>query len=142
MQLKEIVAEEMRPFFASDRTNIRIEGPAVPLDPRGALTLGMAIHELATNAAKYGAFSVPEGHVAVTWTVERSGDVQYLALDWIEQNGPPVTAPVKRGFGTVLIERGLSYDLAGEAKVQFLPDGVQARLRAVVGDPQKSMPSE
>ena len=138
VQLKEIVAEEMRPFLAGDRANVRIEGPAVPLDPRGALALGMAIHELATNAAKYGALSVPEGDVAVTWTLERNGDDECLALDWTEQNGPPVTAPVKRGFGTMLIERGLSHDLAGEAKVQFLPDGVQAQLRAVVGSSRKS----
>ena len=142
VQLNEIVAEEMRPFLAGDRANVRIEGPAVPLDPRGALALGMAIHELATNAAKYGALSVPEGDVAVTWTVERSGDEEYLALDWIEQNGPPVTAPVKKGFGTILIERGLSHDLAGEAKIQFLPNGVQARLRTVVGNPSKSAASE
>jgi two-component system CheB/CheR fusion protein len=142
VQLNEIVAEEMRPFLAGDRANVRIEGPAVPLDPRGALALGMAIHELATNAVKYGALSVPEGDVAVTWTVERNGDEEYLALNWIEQNGPPVTAPVKKGFGTILIERGLSHDLAGEAKIQFLPDGVQARLRTVVGNPNKSAASE
>ena len=71
VQLDEIVAEELRPFMANDRTNIVIKGPAVSLDPRGALALGMAIHELATNAAKYGALSVPEGNVAVTWVVER-----------------------------------------------------------------------
>jgi two-component system CheB/CheR fusion protein len=133
VQLKEIVVEEMRPFTASDRANIRIEGPAVALDPRSALALGMAIHELATNAAKYGALSVPEGNVAVTWTTERSSGGERLALDWIEQNGPPVTAPTKRGFGRTLIERGLTHDLAGEAKVQFLPDGVRAHLSAVVG---------
>ena len=130
VQLQEIVAEELRPFMAGDRANVRIEGPAVPLDPRGALALGMAIHELATNAAKYGALSVPEGDVAVTWSVEQSGDGEHLVLDWAEHNGPPVTSPGKRGFGTVLIERGLAHDLSGEAKVQFLPDGVRARVRA------------
>ena len=137
VQLKEIVAEEMRPFMAGDRPNIRIEGPPVPLGPRGALALGMAIHELATNAAKYGALSVTEGDVTVIWTVEQNGANERLALDWIEQNGPPVKAPLKRGFGTILIERGLAHDLAGEATVQFLPDGVRARLSAVVGGPGK-----
>ncbi len=142
VQLKEIVAEEVRPFLSGDRANIRIEGPAVPLHPRGALALGMALHELATNAVKYGALSVPEGDVAVTWTLERSGDEEHLVLDWIERNGPPVTAPAKRGFGTMLIERGLSHDLAGEANIQFLPNGVQARLRAVVRNPGKAPISE
>ncbi len=132
VQLEEIVVEELRPFMAGDRANIRVEGPPVPLDPRGALALGMAIHELATNAAKYGALSVPEGDVAVTWTVERRGDGEHLALDWAERNGPPVTAPAKRGFGTTLIERGLAHDLSGEACIEFLPGGVRASVRAVL----------
>ncbi len=145
VSLQEIVAEELRPFMASDRINIRIAGPAVPLDPRGALALGMAIHELATNAAKYGALSVSEGDVAVTWAVERKGDEGSLVLDWVEQNGPPVTPPDKRGFGTVLIERGLAHDLFGEANVQFLPEGVRATLRAplrseTAGQPKPSAP--
>ena len=132
VQLREVIEEEMRPFMAGDRANIRIEGPPVPLDPRGALALGMAVHELATNAAKYGALSVPEGDVAVTWTLERRDGSDHLALDWTERNGPPVTAPAKRGFGTVLIERGLAQDLSGEAKVEFLPGGVRASVRAVL----------
>jgi len=132
VQLEEIVSEEMGPFIAGDRANIRIEGPAVSLDPRGALAFGMAIHELATNAAKYGALSVPEGNVSVTWTTERSADGDRVALDWIERNGPRVTEPERRGFGTTLIERGLTYDLSGEAKIEFLADGVRARLSAVV----------
>ncbi len=129
VQLDEVVAEELRPFTAADRANIRAEGPPVPLDPRGALALGMAIHELATNAAKYGALSVPEGDVAVTWSLERNGGDEHLTLDWTERNGPPVTAPAKRGFGTTLIERGLAQDLSGEARIEFLPKGVRASVR-------------
>ena len=130
VQLEEIVAEELRPFMAGDRANVRIEGPTVPLDARGALALGMAIHELATNAAKYGALSVPEGDVAVTWAVERTGEDEYLVLDWTEQNGPSVTPPAKQGLGIVLIERGLAHDLSGKVKVEFLPGGVRASVRA------------
>ena len=130
VKLQEIVAEELRPFMASDRINIRIEGPPVPLEPRGALALGMALHELATNAVKYGALSVPEGDVAVTWAVERTGDDEHLVLDWVEQNGPPVTAPAKRGFGSTLIERALGHDLSGQATIEFLPGGVRASVRA------------
>ena len=132
VQLREVVAEELRPFTAGDRTNIRVEGPPVPLGPRGALALGMAIHELATNAAKYGALSVPDGDVAVTWSVESDGDDTHLVLDWIERNGPPVTPPAKRGFGSTLIERALGHDLHGHAQIMFLPDGVRANVRATL----------
>ena len=130
VQLREVVTEELRPFMAADRANIRIEGPSVPLDPRSALALGMAIHELATNAAKYGALSVPDGDVAVTWQIECNGDDKHLMLDWTEQNGPPVTPPGKRGFGSTLIERALGHDLQGHAEIMFLPGGVRANVRA------------
>ena len=126
VQLDEIIAEELRPFMADDRTNVVIAGPTVLLNPRGALALGMAVHELATNAAKYGALSVPEGNVAVTW----AADGEYLLLDWVERNGPPVKEPAKRGFGSILIERALGYDLSGKAKIEFLPEGVRAIVRA------------
>jgi len=140
VQLREVVEEELRPFMAGDRASIEIEGPPVPLDPRGASALGMAIHELATNAAKYGALSVPEGNVAVTWAVERTVDDDHLVLNWIEQNGPPVTPPAKRGFGTVLIERGLAHDLSGKAKVQFLPGEVRASVRAPLRNGADGLP--
>lgn len=115
--------------MAGDRANIRIEGPAVPLDSRGALALGMAIHELATNAAKFGALSVPEGDVAVTWTVQHDDENRALVLEWVEQNGPPVTPPARHGFGSILIEPGLAHDLSGEARIEFLPAGVRAFVR-------------
>ena len=131
--LHEVVGEELKPFFATDRANIVLEGPRVPLEPRGALALGMAIHELATNAVKYGALSVPEGDVLVTWALERSEDEEALVMEWTERNGPPVVAPKKRGFGTTLIERGLAHDLSGEVYLDFAPDGLRARLRAPIG---------
>ena len=130
MQLREVVTEELKPFMASDRCNIRIQGPIVPLDSKGALALGMAIHELATNAAKYGALSVPEGNVDVTWDISSDEHSPVLTLDWIEQNGPPVSPPAKRGFGSMLIERGLAHDLSGEAKIEFPISGVTAHVRA------------
>ena len=136
VELREIVDEEMRPFVASDRTNVTIEGPGVQLDPRGALALGMAIHELATNAAKYGALSVAEGDVAVTWSVEDAGDAKHLVLDWTERNGPAVTVPETRGFGIIMIERGLAHDVSGRATVEFLPEGVRARLHVPLPDTQ------
>ena len=132
--LEEIIAEELRPFMAGDRTNVRIKGPPVPLEPRGALALGMAIHELATNAVKYGALSVPDGNVAVTWDMERTDTGQHLILEWVEQDGPAVTPPTSRGFGSTLIERALNHDMSAQAKIEFLPNGVRAHVRAPIRD--------
>ena len=125
-------------YVARDRANVRIEGPPVPLDPRGALALGMAIHELATNAVKYGALSVPEGNVAVTWGVEPTDAGDQLVLEWVERDGPAVTAPTARGFGSTLIERALNHDMSAQAKIEFLPDGVRAHVRA----PMRNRPND
>ena len=130
VQLDEIIAEELRPFMAGDRTNLIFTGPTVLLDPRGALALGMAIHELATNAAKYGALSVPEGDVKISWEIVSASAGDQLLLHWVEQNGPSVTEPVKRGFGSTLIERALSHDLNGNAQIEFRAEGVRATVRA------------
>lgn len=130
VQIQEIVMEELRPFMSDDRRNVHIEGPSVALNSRAALVFGMSIHELATNAVKYGALSVPGGDITVTWSVEQSDQDKELVLEWAERNGPPVTDPARRGFGTVLIERGLAHDLSGKANVEFQPDGVKALFRA------------
>ena len=129
VQLREIVEEELRPFVAPDRANIRIEGPAVSLDSRSALALGLALHELATNAVKYGALSVTEGDVAVTWSLEGE-DASELVLTWVECHGPPVEPPATRGFGRSLIEQALAHDMRAEATLEFTPDGVRATVRA------------
>jgi two-component system CheB/CheR fusion protein len=127
--LADIVREELKPYINEERLNVILNGPDVALDARGALAVGMAVHELTTNAVKYGALSVPEGDVAVTWSIEILDGEPTFSLDWREQHGPPVSLP-KRGFGLMLIERGLAHDLSGEARVAFLPDGVHATLRA------------
>jgi two-component system CheB/CheR fusion protein len=130
--LGDMITEELRPYVADGPTKVRIEGPPVPLDPRGALAFGMAIHELATNAFKYGAFSVPEGNVTVTWDVEQTDTGEDIVLEWVKRNGPPVTAPTARGFGSTLIELALNHDLSAQAKIEFLPEGARARIRAPV----------
>lgn len=128
--LRDVVTEELKPFLDGERINIMVKGPPVPLEPRAALALGMAIHELTTNAVKYGALSVPEGNVSVQWQVEPQLDGKYLALHWIERNGPAVVAPSRHGFGMTLIERGLRQDMDAEVTVEFAVEGVSARLRA------------
>jgi two-component sensor histidine kinase len=90
----------------------------------------MAIHELTTNAMKYGALSVPEGRVDVVWRREAE---DMLVLEWVETGGPPVVAPTHRGFGMGLIERGLRQDMSAEVSVEFLASGVRAQLSAPLG---------
>lgn len=100
-------------------------GPDVTLGPKAAVSLVMAFHELATNAAKYGALSVPGGRVALRWELDGQGG---LRLEWRETGGPQVRAPEQRGFGLRMIERALSTDLGGAVSVQFPPEGLICRI--------------
>ncbi len=93
----------------------------------------MAVHELATNATKYGALSVPAGTVAITWTVT-PGDTPHPTLRWRERNGPPVATPTRRGFGTRLIERGLAQDLGGSVRLTYAPEGVVCTMDVPLGN--------
>jgi two-component sensor histidine kinase len=104
----------------------RLSGPKVRLGPNAAVTLNMAFHELATNALKYGALSKPEGRVEVSWDLDGEGVV---AIAWRECGGPPVTAPVARGFGSRLIEQALPREMGGEAVMDFEPSGLRCRMR-------------
>ena len=101
-----------------------MSGPDVPLSPRLAVVLSMILHEIATNAAKYGALSNDTGKVALDWEVITEDAKPQLRLIWTESGGPHVTAPVQRGFGSRLIERSARDQLGGEATVDFLPRGV------------------
>ena len=105
-----------------------VSGDSLWLAPRAALALSLALHELATNAAKYGALSIERGRVAVSWAT--SGDI--LRLEWKEQDGPSVRQPAARGFGSRLIERGLAADLGGEARLPFEPDGLRCTISATL----------
>jgi two-component sensor histidine kinase len=84
----------------------------------------MALHELATNAVKYGAWSTPEGRVEIRWRVDPGDAGDRLHLEWRERGGPPVVPPKRRGFGSRLIERGLAAELGGEVRMRFDPEGL------------------
>ncbi len=141
--LRDLLIEEIQPYAASDAHNIVMHGPPVRLAAAGALALGLAIHELATNALKYGALSTQEGTVTIHWYIEQGNDgpqlqteqnfEQYFVLQWHEAGGPTVTEPHHRGFGRTLIERVFTHELSGEARMTFDPAGVQAILRAPTG---------
>jgi PAS domain S-box-containing protein len=104
---------------------INCSGPEMQLKPREAIHLGLVLHELGTNARKYGSLKVPEGRLSVTW--RREGN--FVEINWAESGGPRVDPPSRRGFGTLLIERGLKVSLGGEARITFAPTGLTCDMR-------------
>jgi PAS domain S-box-containing protein len=126
--LTDVVRRALEPYrSAQDR--IIVNGPAMRLTPSAALALNLALHELVTNAAKYGALSAPTGRVEVDWSIERDASVPVLDLRWVERDGPPVAPPCRRGFGSRMIERGIALELDGEVRLDFQPEGVQCLIR-------------
>jgi PAS domain S-box-containing protein len=121
--LTRLVADAVAAVRGTD-DRVTVAGPDLLLQPKTAVALAMAIHELATNAVKYGSLSVPEGRVAVDW---ETGDGR-LRLCWREEGGPPVVAPKRRGFGTRMIERALAAELGGEVVIDFAEAGISCRL--------------
>ena len=104
-----------------------VSGPEIRLRARSAETLALAVHELATNAVKYGALSIPDGRIAVTWRAEDRGSVPWLVLDWAE-DGVPDPMPGRRGFGTELLEQTLPYELKAEVEQEFGLNGLRCRI--------------
>ena len=122
--LQDVVSRVLQPYLLNAPERVRMFGPKVPLSPRLAVVLSMILHEIATNAAKYGALSNDSGTATLDWEVITESDKPKLRMIWTEAGGPPVTAPVQRGFGSRLIERSARDQLGGEATVDFLPRGV------------------
>ena len=128
VDLESLVREQLV-VDAAQGERITCSGPQLQLQPRVAVHLGLALHELGTNARKYGALKVPEGRLGVTWRVTGHGAGHVLELNWVESGGPTVSPPAVHGFGTVLIERGLKHSLGGEAHMNFAPTGVMCDMR-------------
>nr|WP_249128160.1 sensor histidine kinase [Bradyrhizobium lablabi] len=131
--LAEVIGRVLRPYLLNNPERVRMFGPAVPLSPRLAVVLSMILHEIATNAAKYGALSNESGTVSLDWEIIEQSAGRQLRLIWSETGGPPVTAPVQRGFGSRLIERSARDQLGGEATVDFLPRGVVYTVTCALG---------
>jgi PAS domain S-box-containing protein len=125
--LRELLSGSLAPYAGGDRMVLR--GEDVVLRPRAVLTLAMAVHELTTNAAKYGALSVPGGRVEIHWRPVRAADDRLmLRIDWAEQGGPPVAEPQRRGFGSKLIEGSIAAELGGSARLAFAPEGLRCEI--------------
>jgi PAS domain S-box-containing protein len=118
-------------------SRIRISGPNVLLAAKPALALSLALHELATNAAKYGALSNGDGFVDLRWHVVHEGEASKFCLTWTEQGGPPILSqPARRGFGSRLIERSFAAEVNGEVKLTYAPTGLVCRLEASLASMQ------
>lgn len=122
---------------AFDERRIRMSGPEIRLNARAAIALSMALHELATNAAKYGALSGEAGQVALAWSSRKAADAVMLEIEWRESGGPPVAAPQRRGFGSRLLTQGVRADLNGAAELLFEPGGVVCRISAPLETPPR-----
>jgi PAS domain S-box-containing protein len=124
--LREVVGRALRPFEPGRHDRIIVEGPSVTLPAKSCLMLTMCLHELATNAAKYGALSNSTGKVSVGWELLRNGSDRKVRLSWRESGGPPVTTPKGKGFGSLLIEQ--SFEGHGETCFEFRSDGLRCAL--------------
>jgi two-component sensor histidine kinase len=126
--LHDLVISELRPHAGGREgggSRILLESERdIRLNPKAAVALGMAMHELATNAVKYGALSTPGGQVTVR---SRIMDDR-LTMDWIESGGPPVQAPDRRGFGSRLLEQGLAGELAGDVSLDYVSTGLTCHM--------------
>ncbi|MEM1149895.1 MAG: chemotaxis protein CheB [Pseudomonadota bacterium] len=120
--LKALVKSELTDVYGKE--SFRIRGPELLVAPQATLAIGMALHELATNAAKYGALSAADGHVNVTWSRTDEGDGEILRLTWKEEGGPQVTEPTGHGFGTTLITATISGTLDGEVRMSWERSGL------------------
>jgi two-component sensor histidine kinase/sensor domain CHASE-containing protein len=130
--IRSVIEAELLPYAQAGDHEIELQGPQIELAPNDALSLGLATHELATNAAKYGALSKTAGKVAVHWKLVSEGLVR---LEWQESGGPPVAPQRGRGFGTDLIERIVAHELKHEVLLEFLPGGVRCVLTIPVRQP-------
>ena len=136
-----VIEGALAPLLDGTAGRVTLDGPPCVIDASAAQSLSLMIHELATNAIKYGALSALAGTVSVAWSLDDIGGEPILTLRWAERGGPPVTPPTRRGFGSRLIERGLAGTTGGAVRVDYPPEGVtcvftapKAGLQARLGE--------
>ena len=142
--LEALISNEAAAFLGDGARRVKIIGPDMLLQPQAFSTIALVVHELMTNAAKYGALSDASGHVAIDWFVNETGD---LTIDWLETGGPLVSTPTRRGFGSTIIQRSVPHELGGSATLNYRGSGLEARFvvptRHVVhtpNAPQRALP--
>jgi two-component sensor histidine kinase len=129
------VTQIIRLEFEAFSDRVKAVGPDVMLNPRVAQTFALLVHELATNATKYGALSRPDGQVAIHWSIEGAGAEARFKFQWQERHGPPVSPPTHQGFGRIVLEKAVAQDFGEEPTIRFEPEGlsyeIDARLSVV-----------
>ena len=126
--VRRLVEDELSPYRPVGHSLVSLMGRNINLEPKAAITVSLCLHELATNAAKYGALSTEDGGVSVSWSKTMRDGVLWMSLLWTEIGGPPVTVPVRSGFGRTLLERVFAYDVKGKASLDFKQSGVTCEL--------------
>jgi PAS domain S-box-containing protein len=128
-ELRDIVKGATAPHLSRPEEQIAIEGEAITVSPRIALTMALVLHEMTTNSAKYGALSVPEGRIEIGWCIEpRPPKSSLLHIEWRERNGPPVEAPARPGFGSRFIQGSVTSELRGSVRMDFNSDGLHCAI--------------
>jgi PAS domain S-box-containing protein len=135
VSLQDLVRAQLEPFLDSAGERLVVRGPALLLMPGGAQDLGLALHELATNASKYGALSAPNGKVDIGWTVVDgpAAGAKHFHMTWRESGGPTVNQPARKGFGSMVITATVSRTFNGKAELEYRPEGVYWELTAPMG---------
>jgi two-component sensor histidine kinase/PAS domain-containing protein len=126
--LPKLVRAQLGTYADRIGKQIKIDGPEIMLRPNGVDSIGLVVHELADNAARYGALSTPAGMVSVQWRTIENADESRVQFIWRETGGPPVHAPTESGFGRVLLEEALGVALSGDVKLEFAPEGVRCEI--------------
>jgi two-component sensor histidine kinase len=141
--IRELVERTVEPFAqGAGAPRFRLDGRDAALPPKSAVAFALAVHELCTNAAKYGALSADQGRVDIGWRIDPDARGPRLRLAWRESGGPPVAPPAARGFGARLLERGLAAELNGDVRLHFTPEGLACEMDvpAPVDDPEALFP--
>lgn len=126
--LTDMVRSQLGHHIDRENSQVSVDGPDIFLKPEAAQNIGLALHELSTNAAKYGALSVPSGHVSISWARRMAEAGGGFELSWTESGGPPVQPPRGRGFGSLVIERNLARALDGTVELDFAPAGLSCHV--------------
>ncbi len=125
-RLDQLIETQIGHYMPSDQSRIVVAGPELTMTPEATQVFALALHELATNAAKYGALSNDTGTVKVTWSLDQADAGPVLAFEWREDGGPPVETPSHKGFGRVVVEQNVARSLDAEVTLAFSPEGVRA----------------
>jgi PAS domain S-box-containing protein len=132
VSLAELVRSQLAPYFDRNSGQITMDGPSVMLRPEAAQSLGLALHELAINAVRFGALSIESGRVSINWTWQPTHEPPAVEILWTEIGGPKVEVPARRGFGTMVVERNLARAIEGEVELTFGNEGVRCRIHIPV----------